>query len=512
MTKSVIIKKAIEFFEKNKILPKRTDLLKEGITRDMVRHYFGSFESLNKILLNKLELFTIDTAKIYNKDSKKYSRYIITTAVSGCEVNEEFLKTLLNYSKINKAELLILPIIDKNNPVFDKKLLKFSFVEDFTQLNDNCIVLNLKESYKKSDPTKGLDHLTNNHKTIILPGIELRLRFVPCGFDNFPKALMTTGSITKPDFIVNPYNSKNSFILNNNFIFSALVVEIEDSKHFHFRQLIANNEFHINDLGITYTQNSTKKADCVTVLGDWHCGKTNLNVKKETLRLLKRIKPEAIVLHDLFDGYSISHHEINKATIRAKKALQSNLSLEKELEDYANEIYTLSIIYGFNLVIVKSNHDEHLERYLDEVRFKDDPINFKIASHLISYIMNDQNPLKMFTLEKYRNKFLEKKVMWLKRDESYRYKNSDVELGAHGDKGANGAYPSLIQLERSYGNIVIGHRHTPEIRGKVWVVGTSTDLKLDYTIGPSSWINTHCIVYSDGTRQLVNFINNKFCL
>ncbi|MFM1781349.1 MAG: hypothetical protein RLZZ181_114, partial [Pseudomonadota bacterium] len=62
-----------------------------------------------------------------------------------------------------------------------------------------------------------------------------------------------------------------------------------------------------------------------------------------------------------------------------------------------------------------------------------------------------------------------------------------------------------------YKKSVTGHSHTPQILRDVYVVGTSTDTKPDYGKGgPNSWMNTHCIVYPNGTRQLVNMIEGKF--
>lgn len=511
MTKEKILQFAVKFFKKHNRFPKRVDFEQNGITHNMIKHYYVNYKNLNEQLTKELNLLTLEnlnTISGLRTVAKNSTTYIITTAVSGCRVNTNFIKALKNYARRNKAKILILPILNKDNTTFDPQLNEFTFIKDFFQLNDNCVVLNLKPSAKTLDPTNGLGPISKNQKTLIIPGVELRLRFVPNGINNFPKAIMTTGTVTLPDFLESKFDSKQSFIVANSITFSATLVEVEDEKHFHFRQLIANKKGFFSDLGKYYTDTDVKTTPCSLVLGDWHCGKTNESLREKTLELTKVLKPEFVVLHDMFDGYSISHHEVNKAVVRAKKAFRNDLSLQKELENYALELHTLAEKHNLKLVIVKSNHDEHLERYLDEVRFKDDPLNFEIASSLISYVVNELNPLEQYTLKKFKN--LEKKVKWLKRDESFQFRNSGVELGAHGDKGANGSYPSLAQLAQSYGDVVIGHRHTPEIKGKVWVVGTSTHLKLDYNLGPSSWVNTHCIVYEDGTRQLLNFINGKF--
>jgi hypothetical protein len=41
-------------------------------------------------------------------------------------------------------------------------------------------------------------------------------------------------------------------------------------------------------------------------------------------------------------------------------------------------------------------------------------------------------------------------------------------------------------------------------------VGTSTTLRVNYNIGPSSWLQSHVIIQQDGKAQHLNFINGEF--
>jgi hypothetical protein len=59
---------------------------------------------------------------------------------------------------------------------------------------------------------------------------------------------------------------------------------------------------------------------------------------------------------------------------------------------------------------------------------------------------------------------------------------------------------------------VIGHSHTPAIEEGCYQVGTSTKLSRGYTHGPSSWLNTHAIIYPNGKRTLINIIDGKWRL
>lgn len=52
--------------------------------------------------------------------------------------------------------------------------------------------------------------------------------------------------------------------------------------------------------------------------------------------------------------------------------------------------------------------------------------------------------------------------------------------------------------------------NSPGVIEGAYQVGVSTDLNLSYNQGPSSWLNTHCIIYPNGSRTLVNIINGKW--
>jgi len=57
---------------------------------------------------------------------------------------------------------------------------------------------------------------------------------------------------------------------------------------------------------------------------------------------------------------------------------------------------------------------------------------------------------------------------------------------------------------------VTGHTHSMGIDKGAYMVGCSTSKDLEYTKGISSWTNTHCIIYPNGKRQLINIISGKW--
>ena len=92
-------------------------------------------------------------------------------------------------------------------------------------------------------------------------------------------------------------------------------------------------------------------------------------------------------------------------------------------------------------------------------------------------------------------------VIFLQRDQSYTI--CDIEVGFHGDKGPNGSRGTIQSFAKVGPKTIIGHSHSPGIHEGVYQVGVSTRLDLEYVSGPSSWLQTHCIIYNSGHRTVL---------
>ena len=192
---------------------------------------------------------------------------------------------------------------------------------------------------------------------------------------------------------------------------------------------------------------------------------------------------------------------------RTMKAKNGGLNLHDELymvgetlHEYYNVLPDKS-----QIVVVKSNHDEVLDRYLEEGRFIKDPENFRVAAHLAIAKLDGEDTLKAGIEQVYGS--FGKYVKFLSRDDDFKIRG--IQLGSHGDFGGNGSRGTMTQQQNNYGPSIVGHRHTPGIRRDAWCVGTSTNLKMDYNRGPSSWMHTHALVHPNGKRQLLNVIDGK---
>jgi hypothetical protein len=336
------------------------------------------------------------------------------------------------------------------------------------------------------------------------------LKAAPVANNKLAHFTMTTGAITLPNYHSDMYMSqRTAYIAENDHKIGAIVVEIEDDETFYFRQIQADSTGAFIDFGKKYDGSTvTDVTPEAFVLGDWHSGSTDPTAASTWKEVTELLKPKRLVLHDAFDGLSINHHEDHDIVLRSQRAAHGELDLKKEVAVFKQDLTMMkSWNEDMSVVIVKSNHDIFLERYLRAGKYVVDPHNHRYALELAIALIDGKDPLKYAV----QGDEEDSRIEWLNIDDDYKVEG--VQLGAHGHKGANGARGSLAAMEAMYGNSITGHTHTPEIIRDAYQVGCSCYLKLEYNQGgASSWLHTSCLLYPGGSKQLINSIFGKYRL
>lgn len=517
MKKESILTKYINVANKLNRWPSRVELLKVGLTRDRVRHHYGSYGELKRAALKKdkslkrLEIFTDELHKENLKKIKSHSTFVITTAVAGAPVHKPFFNSLKTFCKHNNALLLIIPSnyqLYEMDPIVSKEAI---VVFRTIHLNSNVSVNPIKIDPKQVDPAQGLEAIVKKEKTIIIGSPKQRRKSIPNG-PSLATIIQSSGAVTRPRYIPKDgIPKRRDTLAHTHHVMGAIVVEIENDEFFHFRNIEMSPGGGFWD-NFKYYHSSGVKVEGnpkALVLGDYHVTETDQEVKRITDLMVKKSKPSFVVFHDFFSGVSINHHEEGNFTLQARKASEGKLSLEAELKACVAEIKEKLKLYPkeTKLVFVKSNHDEFLNRYLSRGNFE--PHNRTLALELSIRSINGEDPLvagfKKFGLTKEDLR----RIIFLPRENMFRV--AGVYVGAHGDIGFNGQKnPGIKSIYKAYGKSVTGHTHTAEIWHEAMSVGTSSKLKLGYNIGPSTWIHCHCVIYEDGTRQLINIVNGKY--
>lgn len=445
--------------------------------------------------------------KLEQMVNKMERKYAITSAQNYAKPNKNMLASLKAYQNKNKAELLVLPMAGKS-VIEDKlhpKVEELNVVKGNMVINSNLNISNYAIKPQQILPLTGIRRFAQGERCFIFASPKISLEYVPNIKDTFPKAIMTTGALTEPNYRTNTRIGK---IAQKDHKYGFVAVDKKDNSMFHFRHVPVLGNGKFADMGWLYQPNKVPVRCKVKamVVGDLHPYDTSVKHEKATFEQIKYFKPERVFLHDTFNGRSISHHDVGHSISSYKMYEKNELNLQKELKKTYDTIkkYTDAVKDG-EVLIVASNHDEWLYRYLDEGRFVHDKGNNYISSKIYTKVLEGGNALEE-GLKLVGE--LPKNLTFLNRTDSY--KIAGYELAIHGDMGANGARGSVSTLEGATGKSITGHTHSARIHRDTYQVGTSTELRLDYNKGLSSWTNTNAVLYDIGTVQMINTIKNKW--
>jgi len=461
-------------------------------------------------------------------------KFVITSAQNATPVHEGFLATLLNYCMINNAELLVIPFRYRNptsiwSGVNEGSEYWAAPIEDYLidkkiEISKN---LELRAEIKMHPtaiaPLSGFDSLTNT-KSGIFGHPKIQLKTIPTPSQSLPKILVTTGCVTHPNYTDSKAGHKGAF----HHSLAALIVEVDENDHHHIRHVHgdeATGAFY--DLDNFYTSKKVMRDVPIAALitGDSHTEFMDSTVEAATYcgdrSIVSVLKPEVLVWHDVEDFYARNHHHRGDDIIGFGKHHFGRDNVEEALQVTADFIDKHSRPDMLN-IIVKSNHDEALDRWLREGNPKEDHENSQFYYYMkYNQMKNVRRTITGFESidpfqfwchnpDETRGLSCVDQTKFLTRDESFVV--NGIEVGFHGDQGNNGTRGSLNAFSKIGPKVVIGHSHTPGIYEGAYQVGLSANLHLEYTSGPSSWMHTHCIIYPDGSRTLIYIVDGEWHL
>ena len=496
---------------------------------------FANNEDLQDLAFNE-SYFTDEYFDKLEDALKANKKFIITTAVTGKAAKIDFYKTVQLWAEQNNAQILLLPSADikssskvfKMNfdPVFkndntwvilnrnhgDNDTISADETPDGYYLNKHLWLSCVKTQAKAVNPIGGWEEtMTSKDASIIVSSPKQHLRYNAAMKFKTPRAIMSTGACTVNNYKTDlGMSQKISSKAKESHQFAAVIVEVEDENIFHFRQVQSLDGASFTDLYAKYSPDGNVKLarHSTLVMGDSHAGATDKTLLRDILnKLVAYGSIDEVVLHDLCDSRPVSPHDFGKIMTQAEKVRREKHILKKNFEEIVEYLNMLTRL-GLRVVVVASNHDEHLSRALEHLpQWLQDSPNSEVLLRMASfYVSHQTESLLQYCVENIPDTKLEHpdQIKWLKTDESYsRY---GCELGQHGHLGANGSKGSLKQYKKSVGNVVIGHSHSAGIQGESFQVGTTCELDQGYNRGLSSWTRTCCLVHEDGTKQLINFI------
>jgi hypothetical protein len=451
------------------------------------------------------------------KADKNKNRFIITWAQNNTSVHLSFFNNIKAYADFINADIHVIAGRYKNPTSLSEENAEDYWVNEVSPYLDAnrhnihkyvSVMSDVKIHPTATNPMSGLAGMSGIN-SCIFGSPKVQMEMIPVLEGNKPKMMLTTGAVTLMNYTDSKSGKKGEF----HHTFGFVIVEIKDDSTFFVRQVTADDDNgSFTDLYYKVENGDVKKIDEISaiVLGDIHYGHHDEEVLNKTFDLMNTLKPEHVILHDVFDGNSISHHEMKDPFMQYAKEVEGSNSVENEINAMLDGLENFTNFK--NVVIVRSNHDDFLDRWLKNEDWKKQPtsknslVYMEYSAMLLKQYAKDRYSVKGVIPELINKRF--PNFITLGRNESY--KVNSWELGQHGDVGSNGSRGSLLQFRKLNTKIIVGHYHSPGRKDGALSVGTSTKLRVGYNNGASSWLQSHVIIHKDGKAQHINFINGEY--
>lgn len=459
----------------------------------------------NVKVIEEAESFKKARAKKFDRRKKTF---LISWAQNETPVHENFFNNLVAYSESLKAGLHIIAgryrnptsvFTDQTKDTWVKEVLPYLDANRHNLHEHLQILSDIKISPTASTPLSGLNVITGLESCII-GHPRMHLKSLPV-LNNYPnKLLMSTGACTVENYTDSKSGAKGKFHHN----LGCIIVEL-DGEHFHIRQITADDNGNFYDLFKRVKNGKVKdnKKGCeIAVLGDLHISQMDKEAEEDSFRLLDIMKPKHTIIHDIFNGQSISHHTKNYPFELLELEERGLDNVEKEIKEMFDWVEKRK---GYNLVIPAANHNDWLDQWLDKtdwrkernkkayLKYANVKAEGKAKKGLVAYLLDKEFGNEVTTL-----------------DYNGSYRVLDWELALHYDKGANGSRGSATQFKNLNTKSIGGHGHSAFRYDGSFAVGTLTQKDMGYNKGLSSWSVSNVLVYPDGKAQHIHRVNNKF--
>lgn len=483
-------------------------------------------------------------------------RYLLTCAQSNTYLNENVWATLQQAKKYFQADLLVSRFTYNKNAYLRRGNLQKP--GDFTENEaipgetadgswyDPRIIPHVSDSRLELAPglvfagemnilptaVRPLSSLETytGRKSSIIPHVKFAMDSIASGNSEPAKFNYTTGTVTLKNYIQKKEGQKAEF----HHCYGALLVEVTSEGDWWVRQLNADRKGRIYDLGdrpdgvILFDGSKSKptfkhRVEAIN-WGDIHVAEAlydpdTVEVNWGEGGMLDVLKPKYQFGHDTFSFLSRNHHDERDSHRCFEKFVNGEDSVENELVLTGHFINARMLREWCTVVIVDSNHDRALQKWLNNANYKTDPLNRIIFLRLelrLSEAIKAKEPnfhLLEYALSAHA-KVDPNVVRFLREDESFiicRDAGGGIESGNHGHLGVNGAKPAPQQFAKMGRRQNTGHTHSCGIIDGLYTAGvTGKPKRFKYRKGPSSWSQSDIVTYPNGKRTIVTKWRNKY--
>jgi hypothetical protein len=445
--------------------------------------------------------------------------FIFTSAQNNTKVHDGFFKSLEHLAHHRNASIYVgrfsynkdgwsqaHNILKGSDELWYDERLHPYFVDEQVQVCDGLVFCGELDILPTAAvPLSGLDSYTKSDSGIV-PHAKMHMASIPTMKNDPVKFMYTTGAVTLRNYIQRKAGQK----AEHHHVFGALIVEEGSQGEWYVRQISATNDGSFYDLNTLYTPDGVD-GDSHPVegisWGDVHLEKVDpkaVNAAWVGKRsMMSVLKPRHQFIHDVTDFMARSHHNKKDPYHLAKMYSDKTDSVQSEIIAVRKFLQKISKPECMT-VVVESNHDQALTRWLKDPSGCEDPANAKYW-HYLNYKMHcavesgDRRSSLEFAVGNLDN------VLFLPEDDSYMIckDSGGIECGVHGHRGPNGSRGTPQCYRRCGSRMNTGHTHSAGIIDGVYTAGVIGKLDMGYNVGMSSWSHSSIVTYKNGKRCIV---------
>ena len=483
----------------------------------------------------------VDTKKLPAFKTKT-RRFILTSAQDESTVHEGFLQCLESYANwLGSTEILVSgftynksvyedgqskPTAKRMLPRYFAESIRQYLVSDQVQIGENVLFCGEMNTLPTAaNPLSGFETYTRD-KWGIFPHAKQRLVSVATAKKSPSKQLLTTGAVTKGNYV----QKKAGIIGEFHHVIGAVIVELMPDGTFFARHISTSEEGDgsFQDLDVIVSPEGITEGNRIEALnpGDIHeekldpvVAKTTFGIDTETRKvvtkdnLMERLDPKFVFMHDLSDFAPRNHHNIKDPHFIFKTFSDGTDDVKSALAGCSDFLGAVRR-EGTRVIVIQSNHDNALLRWLKTVDYREDPQNAVFfletqASYYQQLEMGIDDPPIFEEVLRDMSPDALMGVQFVNEDDSFVICD-DIECGMHGHLGANGARGNPRAYTKMGMKSNTGHTHSPQIIDGAYVAGVSGKLDMGYNRGLSSWEHSHIVTYPDGKRAIISMRNGRW--
>ncbi len=456
-------------------------------------------------------------------------RWIITSAQNNTNLHEKTWNNLMLLAAHYKAKVLVSPFLyykrglgsindkaqlskrrDTSEGIwYDPRIVPY-ICKDRVEIAKGLVFCGeLQILPTAADPLSGLEVYTGR-KSMIVPHVRQDMESVPTLGGSGAKLNYCTGTVTLRNYIQAKAGLKAEF----HHCYGGLIVEVDHDGHWYVRQLNADSDGVIYDWDLRVDGKVTtgNRVEAVQP-GDIHKERLKPSVYQALWGkggVVEELQPRYQFIHDLLDFHRRGHHDVKDPIKMYERFARGQECVRTEVLDAARFLSAIKR-KDCETVVVDSNHDRHIMRWLTGVDGRKDPINYRfwlqMQDRVLALIDNTKNFVVLQEAMRVAGDtppatFIDSNTSFVICKEH----GGGIECAMHGDLPFRAGVATFSRMGRRSNT---GHGHTAFIKGGAFRAGKSCEDRMGYNDGASSWSDTLIVTYPNSKRTLVTIYNGK---